>query len=103
MGIEDLMRGAQNGRDDRGVTGLSLWHGAGSSDFFSAPLAPNGRFQPLQKAGATEERTLEAVGCKPVFGWVCPTPLAWQLMWSLCRGFLFENDPLLEPLFDVLA
>lgn len=38
MGIEDLMRSAQDGRDDRGVTGLSLWHGAASSDFFSASL-----------------------------------------------------------------
>ena len=31
--------------------------------FFSAPLAPNAGAQPLPKAGATEERTLEAVGC----------------------------------------
>jgi hypothetical protein len=26
------------------------------------------RFQPPLKAGATQERTLEAVGCKPLFG-----------------------------------
>ncbi len=29
----------------------------------------NDRFQPLSKAAATEERTLEAVGCKPVLNW----------------------------------
>ena len=28
----------------------------------------NARFQPLPKAGATKERTLSAVGCKPLFG-----------------------------------
>lgn len=31
-------------------------------------LRPNARFQPPLKAGATEERTLQAVGCKPMFG-----------------------------------
>jgi hypothetical protein len=34
----------------------------------SALLAPNARFQPLPKAGARNERTLEAVGCKPLLG-----------------------------------
>lgn len=32
-----------------------------------------------------------------------PPPLAWKLLWPLCRGFLFENDPLRDPLLDVLA
>jgi hypothetical protein len=31
------------------------------------------------------------------------TTLAWKLLWSLCRGFLFEDHPLHEPLLDVLA
>jgi hypothetical protein len=31
-------------------------------------VLPNVRFQPLQEAGATEERTLEAVSWKPLFG-----------------------------------
>ena len=29
--------------------------------------------------------------------------LAWKLMRYLCRGLLFEDDPLREPLLDVLA
>jgi hypothetical protein len=29
---------------------------------------PNGRFQPPLKTGATQERALKAVGCKPWFG-----------------------------------
>jgi hypothetical protein len=31
---------------------------------------PNARFQPPLEAGATQERTLEAVGCKSLFGGV---------------------------------
>ena len=31
-------------------------------------MTPNARFQALPEAGATEERTLEAVACKPLFG-----------------------------------
>jgi hypothetical protein len=30
------------------------------------PAASNARFQPPLKAGATQEWTLEAVGCKPL-------------------------------------
>jgi hypothetical protein len=32
------------------------------------PLKPNARFQPPLEAGATQERTLYAVGCKPLLG-----------------------------------
>jgi hypothetical protein len=35
--------------------------------------------QPLSEAGARHERTLEAVGCRPWFGWRAPTP-------HRCRG-----------------
>ena len=31
-------------------------------------LTPNARFQLLPEAGATQERTLEAVSCKPLLG-----------------------------------
>jgi hypothetical protein len=46
--------------------------------FSSAPLAPNASLQLLPKAGA--QRTLEGVGCKPLFGWAgapgaLPAPL----------------------------
>jgi len=36
--------------------------------FFAAPWAPNAAPQPLPEAGATQERTLEAVGCRRWFG-----------------------------------
>jgi hypothetical protein len=31
-------------------------------------MKANARFQPPLKAGATQERTLEVVGCKPLLG-----------------------------------
>jgi hypothetical protein len=34
----------------------------------------NARCQPPLAAGATQERTLAAVGCTPWFGWGCPPP-----------------------------
>jgi hypothetical protein len=35
------------------------------------PSTPNAAAQPLPKAEATQERTLEAVGCSTLFGAVC--------------------------------
>jgi hypothetical protein len=32
------------------------------------PVKPNARYEPLPEAGATQERTLEAVGSMPLFG-----------------------------------
>ena len=34
----------------------------------SSPKRPNARFQPPLEAGTMQERTLYAVGCKPLFG-----------------------------------
>ena len=36
--------------------------------FFPMPLAPNAGRQARLKAGATQERTLEAVACTPMLG-----------------------------------
>jgi len=48
------------------------------SSFMVLCLMPNARLHLLPKAGATQERTLEAVRCKPLFGPVesqeCPLP-----------------------------
>jgi hypothetical protein len=51
---------------------MALYHIGISSrqphaNFFSL-WKPNARFQALPKAGATQERTLEAVACKPLLG-----------------------------------
>jgi hypothetical protein len=62
---------------------------------------PNARLHLLPEAEA--QRTLEAVRCKPLFGWECPTTLAWTFLCPLCRGLLFEDDSLREPLLNVLA
>jgi len=43
---KDLMHSAQYDSEDCGLGGLSLLHGHASSDFYSAPLASNGRAQP---------------------------------------------------------
>jgi hypothetical protein len=36
--------------------------------FSPVPLAPNAKHQARQTAGATQERTLFAVACMPLFG-----------------------------------
>ena len=41
---------------------------------FLAPLAPNARFQARWVAGATQERRLSTVACKPLFGGVARLP-----------------------------
>ena len=64
---------------------------------------PNAKFQARRRAGARDERTLFAVACKPLFGWVWPTTRAWKLLWPLCGGLLYQDDPLREPLLDVVA
>jgi hypothetical protein len=52
--------------------------GSGFSWLLADTLQPNGRFQPLPEAGATEERTLEAVGWKPVLAALSTEPVEWQ-------------------------
>jgi len=42
---------------------------------FFFPRKPNAGRQPLPEAGATQERTLEAVGWTPWFGWERHPPL----------------------------
>ena len=49
------------------------------------------------------QAAIGAVGSTALFGWVWPTTLAWKFLWPLCRGLLFEDDPLRKPLLDVLA
>jgi hypothetical protein len=56
---------------------------------------PNAAAQPLPEAGATLERTLEAVGCSGLFGWGRPVGRRWGL--PLPRPL-----PLLGPLRTVL-
>ena len=46
---------------------------------FIFPLKPNARAQPLPKAGATQERTLEAVSCTPWFGWGTSQGGGWHI------------------------
>ena len=52
---------------------------------------PNARFQPLPKAGARNERTLEAVGCKPLFGGATGDPPLWLFCEARLDKVLIEG------------